>query len=138
MRIHSIAAAVFAALCFPSLAADVPAAKAAVTKVTLHDCGETGQQVQVGKPRVPLKPGVRFGCKITMEGSPKGAVTEFRAVMFRPDDMKVAGNQKYEIGATSGYVGLTLPPTALIPGEWRLEIYVGDRKMAEQKFEMAR
>ena len=136
MKILSIAAAALAALSLPLAAADGPATKANVTKVTLHDCGETGQQVQVGKPRVQLKAGVRFGCKITMEGSPKGAVAEFRAVVFRPDEMKVAGNQKYEIGATGGYVGLTLPPSSLVPGEWRLEIYVGERKMAEQKFEM--
>lgn len=92
MRIHALAAAALAApLSFSILAADAPPVK--VSAVKLHDCGETGAAAQKGTPRILLKPGVRFGCKITMQGSPKGGIAEFRAVMFRPDEMKVAATR---------------------------------------------
>jgi hypothetical protein len=80
--------------------------------------------------RIPPRIGVNFGCQVTLQGSPAGEVAEFRAVMRVPRG-EASGSQAFRIG-DPGYVGYTLPTTER--GPWILEIWVGDRKLAEKTF----
>jgi hypothetical protein len=120
-----------------------------VSKVELHACGVYERKVQSreddaqstsGKRtivdhrlveetlRVPARAGVSFGCQVTLQGT--GEQAEFVAVLRLPRS-QLSGSQAYRIGEP-GYVGYTL--RAAESGPWTLEVWVGERKLAEKTF----
>ena len=123
-----------------------------ISKVELHACGvyerkvenrEDDQQSASGKrtiiqdqrlvdetTRIPRRPGLSFGCQVTLQGTPTGEIAEFRAVMRIPRG-EASGSQAFRIG-DPGYVGYTLRTDER--GPWVLEIWVGERKLAEKTF----
>jgi len=123
-----------------------------ISKVELHACGiyerkvenrEDDRQSATGKrtivqeqrlvdetTRIPARVGVSFGCQVTLQGAPIGEVAEFRAVMRIPRG-EASGSQAFRIG-DPGYVGYTLRNTDR--GPWVLEIWLGERKLAEKAF----
>lgn len=124
-----------------------------ISRVDLHACGiyegkvqgresdaksASGQRTIVQNERlvnettrIPLRAGLKFGCQVTLQGVPPGDVVEFRAVLRLPRG-ESSGSQAYPIGEP-GYVGYTLRP-ADPPGEWALEIWIDQRKLAEKRF----
>ena len=133
--------------------AQAPAsAPTVVSKVELQACGvyeskvegrEEDAQSATGKrtivqderlvnetSRIPARVGVKFGCQVILQGAPAGEVAEFRAVMRVPRG-EASGSQAFRIG-DPGYVGYTLRTTER--GPWVLEIWVGERKLAEKTF----
>lgn len=126
-----------------------------ISKVELHACGVYERKVEnredddksaSGKrtiiqdqhlveetSRIPAKAGVSFGCQVTLQGTPMGEVAEFRAVMRVPRG-EASGSQAFRIG-DPGYVGYTLRTAER--GPWILEIWVGEKKLAEKTFSAA-
>jgi hypothetical protein len=123
-----------------------------VSKVELHACGvyerkvedreEDGQSAS-GKrtivqdqrlveetARIPARVGVSFGCQVTLQGTPASGTADFRAVLRLPRG-DASGSQTFRIGE-AGYVGYTLRSAER--GPWILEIWVGERKLAEKTF----
>jgi hypothetical protein len=154
-RMHRVIAfAVLAALA-PHSGAQAPQ----VTKVELQRCGlydskEGEQQEDAQSPsgkrrivvdnrlvketlRVPLRAGSKFGCEVVMHGSPAGARAEFRAVLRLPPGApreQLGGSQSYTLGA-AGYVGYTFRnPALFVAGPWTLQVWIGEKKMAERTF----
>ena len=80
--------------------------------------------------RIPARVGVKFGCQVVLQGAPADSVAEFRAVMRVPRG-EASGSQAFRIGEP-GYVGHTLRTAER--GPWVLEIWVGERKLAEKMF----
>ena len=80
--------------------------------------------------RIPARVGVRFGCQVILQGTPAGEVAQFRAVMRVPRG-DASGSQAFRIG-DPGYVGYTL--RSADRGPWTLEIWVGEKKLAEKTF----
>jgi hypothetical protein len=80
--------------------------------------------------RIPARVGVKFGCQVLLQGTPADGVAEFRAVMRVPRG-QASGSQAFRIGEP-GYVGYTL--RSADRGPWILEIWVGERKLAEKTF----
>jgi hypothetical protein len=81
--------------------------------------------------RLPWRAGLKFGCQVLIQGVPPGDVVGFRAIL-RFQRGEISGSQAYPIGEP-GYVGYTLrsgDPT----GEWALEIWIDQRKLAEKRF----
>ena len=127
----------------------------AISKVELKECGvyeskverrEDDAQSASGKrtivqgerlvnetTRVPPRAGVKFGCQVILQGAPAGELADFRAVLRLPRG-EVSGSQAYRIGE-AGYVGYTLRSAER--GPWTLEIWVGERKLAEKAFVVA-
>jgi hypothetical protein len=81
--------------------------------------------------RIPARVGVKFGCQVILQGTPPGDLVEFRAVLRLPRGQS-SGSQAYRIGEP-GYVGYTLRD-ADPPGDWALEIWIDQRKLAEKRF----
>ena len=80
--------------------------------------------------RIPPRPGVSFGCQVTLQGAPADGLAEFVAVM-RFTRGQLSGSQAYRLGEP-GYVGYTLRSAER--GPWTLEIWVGEQKLAEKTF----
>jgi hypothetical protein len=94
---------------------------------------------------VPAQIGTRFGFEYKIIGTPAGKPVSFTKVTVFPQeglrsptvaqplqhsDMTVTS----KIGETS-YVGYRFDdPWELVPGPWRIELWDGDRKVAEQTF----
>jgi hypothetical protein len=81
--------------------------------------------------RIAWRAGLKFGCQVILQGVPPGDVVDFRAVLRLPRG-EISGSQAYPIGEP-GYVGYTLrrgDPS----GEWALEIWIDQRKLAEKRF----
>lgn len=81
--------------------------------------------------RLARRTGVRFGCQVLLQGVPPGDVVNFRAVLRLPGG-ESSGSYAYRIGEP-GYVGYTLRSTDP-SGEWALEIWIDQRKLAEKRF----
>jgi Domain of unknown function (DUF3859) len=152
-----------AALSLPLLFAGAAIAQAPViSKVELQQCGvyeskverrEDDAQSASGKrtivqdnrlvtetSRIPARIGVKFGCHVVLQGSPAGELATFRAVLRLPagaPKAQLSGSQSYAIGE-SGYVGYTFRrPDSVVRGEWMLQIWVEERKLAEKAFVVA-
>ena len=130
-----------------------------VSKVELQECGvyerkveqrEDDAQSASGKRtivqdqrlvnetnRVPGRVGVHFGCQVVLQGTPAKGLATFRAVLRFPPGARreeVSGSQAYNIGE-AGHVGYTFGSAdALAYGEWTLQIWVDERKLAEKTF----
>ena len=124
-----------------------------ISRVDLHACGTYQSTVQgreddarsaSGKrtivqderlvnetTRIARRAGVKFGCQVTLQGVPPGDVVDFRAILRLPRG-ESSGSHAYRIGEP-GYVGYTLR-NADPSGEWALEIWIDQRKLAEKRF----
>lgn len=90
-----------------------------------------GERLVNETTRLQWRAGVKFGCQVVLQGIPPGDVVDFRAVLRLPRG-EISGSQAYPIGEP-GYVGYTLrrgDPA----GEWALEIWIDQRKLAEKRF----
>ena len=127
-------------------------AQVVISKVELQSCGvyertvqgrEEDAQSASGKrtivqdehlvnetTKIPARPGVMFGCQVTLQGTPASEVAEFRAVLLVPRG-EASGSQAFRIGEP-GYVGYKLRTTER--GPWVLQIWVGEQKLAEKAF----
>ena len=95
--------------------------------------------------QVPLQKGVQFGFRFVIEGSPAKATVPVRTVIIYPGDgahmpgsaepmRSTTWNDNDPIGPEL-YYGYTLEDDwELIPGNWTLELWVGDKKLASQTF----
>ena len=90
--------------------------------------------------RIPARVGVKFGCHVVLQGTPAGGLATFRAVLRLPAGApkeQLSGSQSYMIG-DGGYVGYTFRSTdPVLRGEWTLQIWVDERKLAEKTFIVA-
>ena len=100
---------------------------------------------------VPLRKGVHFGFRYTIAGSPVGAPVQLRMVTLYPpgglhNPSAHAPIQRSEFAMTrkigegySSYHGVALDfDWALVPGDWTLEIWNGDRRLASQVFTLVK
>ena len=97
---------------------------------------------------VPAQIGVRFGIEYKVVGAPGGKSVSLKKVMvFPPAGLRSPAVSQLlyrdestvtpKIGATS-YTGYRLDdPWELVPGPWAIQLWYGDRKLAEKKFTVA-
>lgn len=97
---------------------------------------------------VPAQLGVRFGIEYKVVGAPSGQTISLKKVMVFPPaglHSPAVSQQIYrnettttsKIGATS-YTGYRLDDAwELVPGPWSIQLWYGDRKLAEKKFTVA-
>jgi len=87
--------------------------------------------------RIPGRVGLHFGCQVVLQGAPADGLATFRAVLRLPPGARreeLSGSQAYNIGEP-GHVGYTFGSgDALAYGEWTLQIWVDERKLAEKTF----
>lgn len=139
--------------------AQAPASSPTVSKVELQACGVYERAVErreddarsaSGKrtivqdhrlvnetTRIPGRVGLHFGCQVVLQGTPADGLATFRAVLRLPPGARrdeLSGSQAYNIGEL-GHVGYTFGSgDALAYGEWTLQIWVDERKLAEKTF----
>ena len=99
----------------------------------------------VDTTNIPLQVGVRFGIEYKVIGGPADAVVSLKKVMeFPPAGIRSPGsaspiyrNERMisaKIGQTH-YTGISFSePTDLVAGIWIIQLWDGQRKLAEQKF----
>ena len=96
--------------------------------------------------QVPAKLGVQFGFRYRLDGAPVGAAVELTRVTHFPTALKPPSGTQAEsisqhkvpmlIGATS-YIGYGLDHDwEVARGVWTLELWRGDRLLAQQQFEI--
>jgi len=94
---------------------------------------------------IPAKRGVAFGYTVKLHGSPEGATVTVRDVNIVPDpglrNPSRRGVTYFEEATYKRKIGETWRSDyqlaydwALVPGKWVFQLWVGDRKMAEQIF----
>jgi hypothetical protein len=87
--------------------------------------------------RILGRVGLHFGCQVVLQGAPADGLATFRAVLRPPPGARreeLSGSQAYTIGEP-GHVGYTFGSgDALAYGEWTLQIWVDERKLAERTF----
>ena len=87
--------------------------------------------------RIPGRVGLHFGCQLVLQGTPARGLATFRAVLRLPPGShpaQLSGSQTYNIG-DPGHVGYSFGSgDALAYGEWTLQIWVDERKLAEKIF----
>ena len=141
-------------------AAGAAAQDAKISSVELRQCGiykneqvarEKGAQSASGTSRavgnsrlvretreIPARVGTAFGCEVMLHGAPSGAMAGFVAVLRLPAGAareSFRGSQSFPIGEKGGYVGYTFRREAnLVSGDWLLEIWVDEKKVAEAAF----
>lgn len=95
--------------------------------------------------RIPGKEGVRFGFSYILSGEKKGAnVTVKHVYRFPSSGMPTPGGSRSMIEQTRddviaepvliGWSFVGAPPANIVVGEWSLEVWQGDQKLAEKKF----
>lgn len=95
--------------------------------------------------RFPLKIGQRFGFDGILAGEPKGEMVSLKVVhifpkagLRNPQTGEVNYREEYEVQATVG--GYFLSGYALdndwelVPGDWTLQVWYGDKMLGEAKF----
>ena len=102
-------------------------------------------KLAVSTTDVPMQIGVRFGFQYRIVGSPLDARVTLRKVVVYPSAGIVPAQTKQRIfrddskltaviGAVE-YTGYRFDdPWELVPGEWALQLWNGDRKLVEQRF----
>lgn len=97
---------------------------------------------------VPAQTGVRFGIEYKVVGAPGGSAISLKKVMIFPSaglrspavSQPIFRNETTttsKIGEIS-YTGYRLDdPWELVPGPWTIQLWYGDRKLAEKKFTVA-
>jgi hypothetical protein len=143
-----------------TLATAAAAQDAKISRVELRRCGlyanelvaggkdsksPSGTRRVVGNSRlvretreIPASVGTAFGCEVLLRGAPRGAMAGFVAVLRLPVGAareSFRGPQSFPIGEGGGYVGYTFRNEAnLVEGDWNLEIWVNEKKLAEASF----
>ncbi len=100
---------------------------------------------------VPLRKGVHFGFRYSIVGSPDDAPMQLRMVTLYPpgglhNPTARAPIQRSEFAVTrkigekySSWHGVALDyDWALVPGDWTLEIWTGDRRLASEVFTLVK
>lgn len=99
--------------------------------------------------QVPAQLGTRFGMRYAIVGTPNGAIVDIRLItrvpppgLREPANGKVTRVNEYpmavNIGA-SGYREYHLEyDWEALPGVWIFELWISDRKLAEQRFTLVR
>ncbi|HEY6085865.1 MAG TPA: DUF3859 domain-containing protein [Nitrospira sp.] len=123
---------------------------------TVVDNSGVGHRSLGGRPhliatttRVPAKLGVHFGFEFKMNGTPSGESISYRQEVHYPlPGANVPGGtaplamSSATYPATlnrTSYTGYALTdPWELIPGKWLIQVWVGDKKLAEQAFYVTR
>jgi hypothetical protein len=93
---------------------------------------------------VPMRPGVLFGMRYRVEGSPAGEIVDLTMAVQFPTALQPSGAarpvRRHErqamlaIGTTS-YTGYSFDQDwEFVPGNWTLEVFQGGRKLAEKSF----
>ena len=98
---------------------------------------------------VPARLGVRFGLRFVVTGLPASTTVNFRKIvafppMRKPDGTVTKGYERtvsYKTDAegavTNAIEGYGFDyPYEIVPGEWRFELWYGDRKVTEQVFDV--
>ncbi len=146
-------------------AAEPRVARAEITQVGLYGYKVTAQKTETGTAMgyvqtgtyefhtktttVPARLGAHFGFEYVLVGSPKGAKVNVRKVVIfpqggvtNPKTGKTVARDEYEetiaIGARN-LRGYSLDEDwEVVPGTWTLQVWVGDRKLAEQSFTLVK
>jgi len=95
--------------------------------------------------QIPLKLGVEFGFRYSVVGTPNGAPVELRYVTIFPPAglhnpavdspiLRNEGTLSRQIGGTYYNGTLIRNDWAMVPGDWTLEIWSGDQKLASETF----
>jgi hypothetical protein len=110
----------------------------------------SGQQSVYGKRElvkdtttIPATPGIQFGFKFLVVGEPKGARVPMRVIAVyppggrqNPHTGKIVAQDVFEVSRTIGSTDNPFcftPKWGLVLGTWTLQVWDGDRKLAEQK-----
>jgi len=94
---------------------------------------------------IDLQPGMKFGFRYTIFGSPQDApVTIRQVVIFPPEGVLSPEKGLIHTHAFSTTVPIGVPgtfagygvedPWELVPGIWTIQLWIGDKKFAEQSF----
>lgn len=99
----------------------------------------TTPKLCVSTERVPAALGLKFGCTFVVRGHPRGALVQVRGATIPP--ARVAPSEaewQVPAGSPSGWFYSFDRERDLVPGEWVLELYLGERKLAERRFTVVR
>jgi Domain of unknown function (DUF3859) len=105
----------------------------------------TGFQRAATTTTIPAQLGVRFGFEYKVVGAPAGEIVSLKKVTIVPpaglrSPVVAQPVKRQEDMVTSkigdpSYTGYRFDdPWELVPGPWRIELWDGDRKLAEQTF----
>jgi hypothetical protein len=103
----------------------------------------TGIHLVTQTTTVPARLGARFGIEFTLSGAPAGLTTLRKVVTFPagivyPPSTTPIYSSDGAISVANGTVTYTGwkfdDPWELVPGVWTIQIWDGDRKLAEQQF----
>ena len=92
---------------------------------------------------IPAAVGTQFGIRYIVEGEPNGAQVEISVKFLHPQTVNPTNNKtvtleqfhkQLPIGETSYSCWIFEYDWELVPGEWIIQIWSGDRKFAEQAF----
>jgi hypothetical protein len=95
---------------------------------------------------VPARLGVRFGFRFVVAGAPAGTKVTLRKIThFPPEGLRSPASKEplartestitRTIGGQPGYTGYGFDdPWELVPGPWKIELWVGDRMLASESF----
>jgi len=129
------------------LAADVGASaedtRAEIVRFGIYS-GDT-PTLAVATSTILIQKGIRFGLEFKAAGPPDDSVVKIKAItVFPPAGVKSPGvKQRLHQTASTVAARVGQPTFAgyrigevwqMAPGEWRIELWSGDRKLAEQKF----
>ena len=97
--------------------------------------------------RIPGRQGIRFGFSYVITGGDRGQEVIIRRVYRFPGDGMPNSKTGAKVDSYSDvetrHVGESVfmgwsfkdaPPERIVPGEWVLEVWVGDRKLMERRF----
>ena len=103
-------------------------------------------QLVVETTSVPAKVGIQFGFRYKIFGHPSGAPVETKAIFLYPQAGAVSPkmgllhstsmSKTVRINESSGIAYSVDEPWELVPGIWTVQLWIDDRKVAEQSFNM--
>jgi hypothetical protein len=94
---------------------------------------------------IPVQLGVKFGFRFTLLGTPQDARVTIRQVTIYPSKGVIspkkgmlrtnAFESTLQIGMSGQFAGYDVDdPWELVPGIWTIQLWIGDRKLAERSF----
>ena len=112
--------------------------------VLIHGGGQL-PKLALSTTTIPLKSGVSFGFEYRINGAPDGAGVTIRDVLHYPEPggtppgstarLLVAPSDDNALINRGFFEIYTLEePWELLPGEWRFELWFGDRELCSQEF----
>uniref|UniRef100_I2PYQ1 Cell division protein n=1 Tax=Desulfovibrio sp. U5L TaxID=596152 RepID=I2PYQ1_9BACT len=92
--------------------------------------------VRPGRPVGPADKG--FGCRFTLAGKPGGGPVRVEARLTRPTGTGRPAVERWFVTARRGEPAVAayalFPPGRATPGDWTLELFAGDRRLAGETF----